>query len=161
MDNKVNILPITHESNRLGELVLEHELGKVYSYENRFYAWPNDNRGFRFNSLFLAAKHLGIKKPTGCEDYHGKVRLGRMIERGPNGEIYKAVMPATVSYMDHVDYYFWPKEGEAVYCLNFSEARKMAGIEADLSTKRPAETPPKSSYPQNQKGYDPHSHKAK
>src|SRR5690606_22901354 len=115
---------ITHESNRRGTLVVEHELGKVYEDNNRFYAWPDDLRGYRWDTLLLATNFLGIKKAVGCADYDGKVKLGRKIESGPDGDIFKHVTTSTSSYMDYVDYYVWPKEGEAMFCLTLSEARE-------------------------------------
>lgn len=155
MKEENDILPINHESNRRGFLLVMHELGLIYEDSGKFYAWPPDmKRGFSYKSLEEAAKHLGLKKPTGCSDYDGKVKLGRLVERGPDGDIYKH----QVSRWAHV-YYVWRKDeevSEAMFCVSLKDAREKAGIVIETKATH---TLPKSAHPQNQKGYDPHNRK--
>lgn len=162
MENTVEttVLPINDESNRLGTLIVNTCGVKVYEHtrhngEIAYFAWETDEaRGFMFPTLDNAAAYLGLRKPTGCADYNGEVRLGKCIEKFPNGEIWKHTRTAEIH--DFTDYYVWWNNGGCSFALSLADAREMAGINAHImSIHRSPPTAPKSSYPQNQKGYRP------
>ncbi len=147
--------------NRLGTLVHENEFyGQIMHYEwpaggrqgpNRaaagYFVWRlradgESQAGEFFPTYEEAMNSLGFRKPTGCSDWEGNVRLGRMIERGTLGAIYK-VSPT--------EYYVWPNDSSlACDCPNLTRARERAGVNIAPPEKL---TPPKSSYAQNRAGY--------
>jgi hypothetical protein len=150
------VLAITHESNRLGMVVLSRdELFSVREHLNFhgdivFYAWDEYNgRAFGFPTLNEAAKFVGFYKPTGCADYEGKVKLGKFVERGQHGEIWKD----DVNFVNSV-YYVWSDDHAASY-FSLAIAREVAGVSTKPKNPRklPPKTQPKSSNPQNCEGY--------
>lgn len=152
---EVVILPADDESNRLGDVVFSHDNGEVRRHIREsgveyHYAWPlYERRGYRKNSFDEAMQFMKIRKPLGCADWEGTVKLGRCIERGPLGEVWKHNV--SVGTFDMYDYYVWMADGtDTKYCHNLSEARELVGIVIQDNTPK---TPPKTAYAQNNKGY--------
>lgn len=145
---------IVPDAQRLGTLEFTHELGSVFKYTDKFFkeiyfAWPKGSgRGYECFSLLTAQAFIGLRKPTGCDDFDGEVRLGRMVERNAAGEIWKHVTGSLFT----VDYYVWfVGAREARMAFNLSEARKI--IDQDVTPANANKTLPKSAYAQNSKGY--------
>lgn len=142
------VIPADHASNRLGVLVRTSWGGEIYKLERGatvpeiYFAWPEgDRRGYRFDDFDGAAKTIGMVIPIGCSDYDGKVRLGKMIERHGENEIWK--------HGNHT-YFVWT-HGIAYTFYSLGEARASIGV--NVASSKTEKTLPKSAYPQNNKGY--------
>lgn len=162
MNTEITVLPINDESNRLGNLIVNVCGVKVYEHtryngEVAYFAWEADEaRGFMFSSLDDATAYLGLRKPTGCADYNGEVRLGKCVEKFTNGEIWKhTVVFSNQNSLDFTDYYVWWNNGFCDTALNLADARRMAEVNTGPKKGKVSKTLPKSAYPQNQKGYRP------
>lgn len=135
------IMPIDDESNRLGEVIFTHAKGLIYesvktdASDNQwitYFAWKTGHRrGYPYKSIDDAIAFLGALKPRGCADWEGTVRLGRMIERHGDAEIWKH---CPTMFSD--DYYVWmPGATEAIYEWSLTSARKLLGIEPKAAAK--------------------------
>ena len=163
MENTVETpLPIDDESNRLGTLIVHVGGQKIYEYTRYngmlvFFGWHyDDRRGFMFDSLVDAANFLGLRKPTGCADYNGEVRLGKCIEKFTNGEIWKhTTVFSNQNSLDFTDYYVWWNNGICDSATSLAHARELAEINTGRKKGSDVKTPPKLDNPQNRKGYRP------
>ena len=138
--------PIDHESNRLGTIVHEHDGHQIRRHKDIFFVWfATAGRGRKYTNLYQAAEHIGLQKLVGYADFEGTIKAGKLLERGPNGEIWKDTSGRSTTY------YVWIN-GTAHCFSALYAARAAAGINTS-SKKELTLTAPKSAYPQNQKGY--------
>lgn len=131
-------LPIDHDDNRLGEVVFIWITGTVRQHTNDkgiyvWYAWRDGaGRGVRSNTLEEAQAKIGARTPVGCADFNG-TRLGRCIDKGGMGEVWRHEDRMPGFSMGAMKYFFWPKpeeDGDAVVAVEYNhlaEARKVAG----------------------------------
>jgi hypothetical protein len=145
-------LPIDDESNRLGQVVMIHDDYRVYQHNDVFFVWfKGDGRGFPAPTMDDAYNACGIYKPTGYADYEGTIRVGKLLEKGPNGvEIWREVLGKPGK--NPLDYYVWNSTGLVSQAASLGLARQYAGINTSPKKEQKL-TLPKSAYPQCQPGY--------
>lgn len=92
-----------------------------------YYAWPDgDGRGYVCMTLNAARNRLGVQPRCGYSDIQNTTRLGRLVEKGPLGEIYKHVL---INHTAVAEYYVWlVDQTEAMVASSFAQAREWAGV---------------------------------
>lgn len=133
-------LPVDCEANRLGIAVYDGELGQVREKTREkdgikfYHYWLPDGSNGRCAHKDGAFEKIGLVKPVGCDDFEGKVRLGKVIEQHTiddygtkvHCEIRKHVVPAVVALSTY--YYAWNGGTEALKTSNLADARRHIGI---------------------------------
>lgn len=141
------IEPINLEGLKLGTLCETWSaFGDVYEEMRpgwthaRYWAWPlGDGRGYSTTSITAARTRLGVVPRIGFADLDNTQRLGKRIDKGEKGEVWKDLddkgMPV---------YYIWLTglEAEAMVLQSLSNARQMAGCKEPTKSEKKAKVAP-------------------